>query len=537
MSAVVAADPTLAEWARRRNALIRLRAASPTQLAALWTFYREHPADFLQDWGTCHEPRNAALGLPTLLPMLLWLRQRELVDWIHARWLRGEYGLLLKARDSGASWISVGFGIWACLFHPGSAIGFGSRKTEYVDASPKSLFAKARFFLQHLPREFLGGFDLNKHAMYMRLLFPNGSTMTGEGGTNLGRGDRTSLYFIDEAAYLENPAEVDAALSQTTRCRIDISTPNGRTGPFAEKYLSGNFPTFLFSWRDHPGRDDAWLEEQRRILPPHVVAQEILADFNASVEGILIPREWAEAAVGAHTKLGFTPEGDTFAGFDIANTGDRCAMALRRGPLLQHLESWSGANSDLYLSTVRAFDTCDRFGHHGFSYDSSGLGASVGGDAARINEARAIASQKQLLVEPYNGGAAVYDSEGETVPGRKNRDTFLNRKAQSWWALRQRFQLTHRAVVGGVRPFDPDALISIDPALPELNELLAELSQPTFSLNGAGKMQIDKYGGGRSPDRADAVCIAFQPEISSLATWMKLARLEAAEQAAAAAAR
>jgi hypothetical protein len=59
-----------------------------------------------------------------------------------------------------------------------------------------------------------------------------------------------------------------------------------------------------------------------------------------------------------------------------------------------------------------------------------------------------------------------------------------------------------------MRPFDPEMLISIDPNLPEL---LIELSQPTFSQNQTGKMVIDKKSGGSSPDRADAVMIAFQP--------------------------
>jgi phage terminase large subunit len=72
--------------------------------------------------------------------------------------------------------------------------------------------------------------------------------------------------------------------------------------------------------------------------------------------------------------------------------------------------------------------------------------------------------------------------------------------------------MTYATESGGVsRPFDPEALISFPSNLPELNALLVELSQPLFSLNQTGKVVIDKHGGGgRSPDRADALVIAFQ---------------------------
>jgi hypothetical protein len=48
------------------------------------------------------------------------------------------------------------------------------------------------------------------------------------------------------------------------------------------------------------------------------------------------------------------------------------------------------------------------------------------------------------------------------------------------------------------------------------------LTQPTFALNQSGKVVIDKHAGGRSPDRADAVTIAFQPSRSALEVWLKL---------------
>jgi hypothetical protein len=37
--------------------------------------------------------------------------------------------------------------------------------------------------------------------------------LKGEAGDNIGRGDRTTLYFVDEAAFLQRPLLIDAALA------------------------------------------------------------------------------------------------------------------------------------------------------------------------------------------------------------------------------------------------------------------------------------------------------------------------------------
>jgi phage terminase large subunit len=109
------------------------------------------------------------------------------------------------------------------------------------------------------------------------------------------------------------------------------------------------------------------------------------------------------------------------------------------------------------------------------------------------------------------------------VPKRKNKDFFANMKAQSWWALRNRFEQTHRAIIQKM-PVDMDAIISIDPNLAELEPLRSELSQITYSINQTGKILIDKQPpGALSPNRADSLMIAFNPQSRSLEVWAKLA--------------
>lgn len=509
----------------RMDLLKRLRA-SPQALADSRVYYRNHPADFINHWGTTFDPRNVEAGLPTTIPFLLFPRQEEWIEWFMERWRNRETGLTEKTRDMGMSWLCIGLSVSTCLFNEGVVVGFGSRKQEYVDklGQPKSLFEKARMFIQALPKEYRGTWDRAKHAPEMRLMFPDtGSIIGGESGDSIGRGDRTSFYFVDEAAFLEHPQTVDAGLSQTTNCRQDISTPNGMGNPFALKRFGGKIPVFTFHWRDDPRKDDAWYEKQKRDLDEVTLAQEVNISYAASVEGVLIPDVWVQAAIGAHLKLGIEATGDRFGGLDVADEGrDKNAYAGRKGFLLDYLKMWSGKGSDIYQTVVRAFAISDELGAEKFDYDADGLGAGVRGDANNINEERRHAGLRTVRDEPFRGSGAVWDPEGEMVPKRLNKDFFANYKAQSYWALRMRFQATHRAVVEG-QPYDPDDIISIDPNLENLSLLTMELSQPTYGINTVGKVLVNKMPEGmKSPNMADAVMICFQPAHRSLDVWMKL---------------
>lgn len=504
-------------WRVERLGILR---SNPALLPALKAYYRDNPADFIEDWGCTFDPRNVERGLPSSIPFMLFPKQREWIDWTIARWKAQEPGIVEKTRDMGMSWLSVALAASLCLFHHGMVVGFGSRKEEYVDkiGSPKSLFWKARMFLDYLPPEFLGGWTMDKHAPHMRINFPGtGSFIAGESGDGIGRGDRTSLYFVDEAAFLERPQLVEASLSQTTNCRIDISTPNGSANPFAVKRRSGKFKVFTFHWRDDPRKDDAWYAKQVAELDPVTVAQEIDIDYSASVEGVVIPSAWVQAAVDADIKLGIAPSGERAAALDVADEGrDQNALCAAHGFRVERVEEWSGKGSDIFGTVQRAFAICDELGARRLRFDADGLGAGVRGDARIVNEQRQAASRPQIEVEPFRGSDAVVNPDAPVDPNDKdktriNKDFFANRKAQAWWSLRTRFQATYRAVVGGML-YDPDAIISIAKGCGNLDRLCQELSQPTYSINGTGKIVIDKSpDGAKSPNLADSVMIRFAP--------------------------
>ena len=412
-----------------------------------------------------------------------------------------------------------------CLFYPGMSVGFGSRKQEYIDiiGNPQSLIEKGRIFMQNLPKEFRGGWTLRDHSSHMRLMFPDSEALiSGEAGDNIGRGNTTSMYFVDEAAFLEHPVMVEASLSQTTNCRMDISTPNGLGNSFANKRFGGKVDIFTMHWRDDPRKDQAWYDKQCNELDPVTVAAEIDINYSASVEGVLIPSAWVQAAIDAHRVLGIAPTGARRASLDVADEGrDLNAFVGVYGCVVETIEEWSGVGDDLFRTAQRAFSLCDANGYDGFRYDADGLGAGIRGDSRILNEGRT----RRLEIEAFRGSGPVFDPEGEVeqayrrtastgyedLKRRINQDFFINAKAQAWWSLRTRFQRTYRWVVDK-EPSAFDDIISLPRDVTNVMKMVGELSQPTYKINQVGKIVVDKSpDGARSPNLADALMIRFAP--------------------------
>ena len=518
-------DPDYISIFKYRAEKLQEIRANPYTLAALKLYYKHNIADFIEDWGLTFDPRNVERGLPAHIPFVLMPKQREWVNWVIDNWRNQQSSQSEKSRDCGMSWLSMAVGSSLCLFYDGLAVGAGSRKEEYVDnsTSPKSLFWKARMFLNGIPPEFLGGWKENKHTSHMKISFPGtNSFMGGEAGKSIGRGDRASIYFVDESAFLDNPTSIDASLSATTNCRVDISTPNGSDNPFAQKRLEGRLPLFTFHWRDDPRKDQKWYDKQVELLDPVTVAQEIDLDYNASKEGILIPSEWVQAAIDAHKKLDWDLSGLRFGAMDVADGGlDKNAFASRKSVLVDYLDDWSGRGADIFGSVEKVFGICDELKLEDFKYDADGLGAGVKGDARVINEAREKEEIRQVQAVPFRGSGKLVNEDKfvEGFDDRTNKDFFQNAKAQAWWALRARFQKTFRAVTLG-REYPVEELISIDGSLKLCSRLTVELSQPTYTKNTIGKITVDKAPDGvKSPNLADSIMMLFAPYELKAVGW------------------
>jgi phage terminase large subunit len=414
----------------RRLKLEHRLTADRELLAGALQVYAQDPAAFISDCVYLYEPRNANAGDPVMLPVVLFPRQREFIAWLHERFTTKTSAPVEKSRDSGATWMSCAFAVWVWLFHPGSTVGFGSRKEILVDRAGdlQSIFEKIRSIVRNLPHYLKPrGFKEHTHSNYMRLLNPqNDSTIIGEAGDNIGRGGRCSLFFVDEAAYLERPALIEAALTATTDVRIDISTPCN--GSLFNEWASRSSTKFVFDISDVPWHTEAWVKAKCDELEgkglKHVFAQEFLRDGTAGLEGQLIPGEWVEAAVGACEKYGIKPTGERVAALDVADGGkDRSALTIRYGVSIDLCKSRSDLLAD--GAGAWAYALATQNGCQRLLYDNIGVGAGA---------AAALRGKSDIKVQGWNAAGAVVNPTQKYQGTRANQDMFANAKAQAWWA-------------------------------------------------------------------------------------------------------
>ncbi len=490
---------------------------------------------FIEDWVDTFDPRNAGTDRPTRLPFVLFPRQREFIEFLHACTTAETHGLVEKSRDMGATWLCCAYSVWSFLFVPGSNIGWGSRKAMSVDqiGNMNSIFEKMRFILRTVPVEFWPEGFTEDHMSYMRIHAPNGNSITGESGDDIGRGGRTQMYFKDESAHYEHPESIEASLGDNTSVQIDISSVNGLGNVFHRKRESGvewtggevtkeHVNVFVMGWEDHPAKTDEWYKQREAKAIEegllHVFRQEVDRNYAASVEGVVVPAEWVKSAIDAHVALKWKEETNDpcWAGLDVADGGgDRNALAIREATILRVIEQWG--ERDTGLTTRRALDGVQGYARKNrrvrLQYDSVGVGAGVKAESNRLEDDGLL--PKHVTFASWNAGATVLEPDARVIDtdddSPLNKDFYGNLKAQAWWQLRLRFERTHRAVTEGVK-YEPDELISLPSDLPLLRTLQKELSQPTMGKNSRMRLIIDKQPEGtRSPNLADAVVMAYWP--------------------------
>jgi hypothetical protein len=506
---------------------------SPKLIEGSEQYYKTRPVEFINDWGVIYNPRNVGTGNPTTMPFILFDRQVEFINFLYDCTFNKENGACEKSRDMGATWAAAGFAVWLWKYHPESAVGFGSRKEMYVDRKGiiDSIFEKIRVFIRNLPSFCKPkGYIEKEHALYMRIINPeNKATIIGEAGEEIGRGGRTTLYFVDESAALENPESVEASLGDNTDVRIDISSVRGPNTVFQRKVesgvhwepgkeiKSGETRVFILDWKDNPFKNKAWYDKRKSKAERegllHIFAREVDRDTTAAVEGIVIKSEWVKAAIDAHKKLKINIEGETFGALDVADEGiDNHSLGIRKGILLLFCKEWFVG--DVGQATGKALFHCKQKKTGVFLYDSIGVGAGVKSEVNRLKR-RDIIDNKMKIV-PWAASGKVLYPEARVIKNDKespkNKDFFANLKAQAWWKAARRFENTFKAVEQG-QSFDVDELISLDSkGVEDIHKVVKELSQATYSINGAGKMVINKQPKGtKSPNKADSIIMAFWP--------------------------
>lgn len=212
--------------------------------------------------------------------------------------------------------------------------------------------------------------------------------------------------------------------------------------------------------------------------------------YMETVHNAIIKKEWFDAAIDAHIKLGITPKGATIATHDPADGGDSYGYSCRTGILYTDIDELvaSNGNDACDIATGRAIQANADL----FVWDADGMGALLRNQIA--DNFKGIKCE----LRPYKGSNAVDDpkqvyggihSTGSKDRPKTNADTFKNKRAQFGIKLADRFYNTYQAVVLG-KYIDPDTIISLSSDIKLINKIRTEVCRMPTVPNGAGKIQL-----------------------------------------------
>jgi hypothetical protein len=215
-----------------------------------------------------------------------------------------------------------------------------------------------------------------------------------------------------------------------------------------------------------------WVEDARKRWGEDspLYISKVLGEFPESSQNTLIPVSWILAA----QRRWLEPSGYAIFGVDVARFGsDRSILYLRRGDHVRLLRDWQHAatteSAGVVVAAAREHLPSE------IRVDGAGVGGGVVDQLAEMG----------MPVVDMQAGARAVDSEH-----------YLNARAEWFWRLRERFE---------------SGEIDIDPADDVLASQLAALQ---YRYTSRGQIQIEskddmRKRGMPSPDRADALCLAF----------------------------
>lgn len=481
-------------------------------------------------WAWTFDPRLIAENKVPYVRFKPWPKQREFLRFLHARVTANRPWLLEKSRDQGATYLLCGFAIWAWLFIPGFKTTFCSNLAENVENkdNPDSIFEKLRIIRRRLPPWMLpDGFVERRHDNLNQLTNPKtGAVISGEAGDEAGRGGRSTLYVIDEAAHLAHPAKVESATSGNTDCIGWVSTPNPENGGLANFFArkrSAMRPeqVFRLHYSDDPRKDAAWAAEKKASLSdPSTWEAQYEISYTAATEGMAIPAAWVRAAVDLGKLYAASiPRGKKgITGVDVGGGKAKSVAITRFGPLA--LEPQRRQEADTTDTAYWALECALEAGSFLINYDAPGVGAGVQSTMnknAQANESEAEQGRKAKYsaIARHGINTGVPPSLRVWPDGETSEEKFGNLKAELWWLARGAFQRSflHLKFLlgekGGIEQKWDEIIV-----IPDDSTLQMQLSTPKWFRNEKGKIVIEtkKQLAVRripSPDDADAFVLTF----------------------------
>jgi len=291
---------------------------------------------------------------------------------------------------------------------------------------------------------------------------------------------------------------------------IFIANPQASEDPFSQRFIipfkdaldrQGFYEDDLhlivvMNYTDNPWYEESGLEEERLFdfnNKPRAKYDHIwLGAFSDEVDDAIIPAEWFDAAIDAHTKIqGWQAKGIKVCSHDPSDLGgDAKGVAYRHGTIVEDVDE--RVIGDVNDGCDWATDYAIQHDVDMFVYDEDGLGAGL---RRQVNSAL---NGKGIRVEGFKGSQGVdnptqpyqaADEYADESKVRSNEETFRNKRSQKYIDLRDRFYLTYRCIVHGDYN-NPDDMISLSSNIKNIAKLRSEICRIPTKPNGAGFIQI-----------------------------------------------
>jgi phage terminase large subunit len=294
------------------------------------------------------------------------------------------------------------------------------------------------------------------------------------------------LVIVDEASGVAEPIyeAIEGILTGPNAHLLLIGNPNNPSGTFHQAFTSPLYTKFKISAADvpesllPPGWRAERLQEWGEESPAYQV--RVLGEFPPQGSDSLVSLAWVEEA----QKREPAPSGPVEIGVDIAYYGEDESVAyVRQGPAILGAAYWRG--NDTQQSAGRVSALAAEYGATIMKVDSIGYGA---GTYDRLVEEHG--ENRLMSIQGVNVGEAALDKE-----------QFFNRRSELYWGLAERFK-------------QGDISIPADDQL-----LLDQLTQLKFGYTPRGQIKLESKDDLRkrrpsssrwqSPDRADALCLAY----------------------------
>lgn len=155
----------------------------------------------------------------------------------------------------------------------------------------------------------------------------------------------------------------------------------------------------------------------------------------------IVKASWFMAALDLHELI--NPDYDDGAhlvgGYDVGGTekGDASAITGQLNSVLCYLDEYR--EIDPVASANHAFDVAERLDFSEMRFDTIGVGLGAKGKIREKNEAKELAGDAPIRFWPFDVSAPVMRPEAFLGPKRRNKDHYVNLKAQSWDSLGKRF--------------------------------------------------------------------------------------------------